>query len=152
MKKHLNRFGVLTLQATLGLAVSHSTLSYDSAGADGGAISNNGGAVTLGADVLSHDTAGLLGGAVCSQAGLLVVTNSVLSYDTAGVFGGGIFTNGDQALLSGDLLAHDSAGVHGGGIYHTAAGTLKISFSTASADSPDAHFGPYVSGPGNVGF
>jgi hypothetical protein len=134
------------------LAISHSTLSYDSAGADGGAISNSAGRVTLSADILSHDSAKLLGGAICSEAGLLVVANSTLSYDAAGVFGGGIFTNGDQALLTGDLLTHDSAGVHGGGIYHTPFGTLKISFSTASADSPDAHFGPYVSGPGNVGF
>jgi hypothetical protein len=133
------------------VTVADSLLSHDLASAGGG-IYNAGGTVTLSRDTLTHDAAKVDGGAVDNFLGSLTVSHCTLSYDTAGVFGGGIFTSGGTAVLVSDLVTHDSAGVHGGGVYHTAAGTLKISLSMASADTPEARFGSYINGGGNVGF
>jgi hypothetical protein len=138
-----NRAGAVT--------VADSLLSHDLA-TFGGGIYTDGGSLTLLRDTLSHEAAKVDGGGVYNHASSLTVSHCKLSFDTAGAFGGGIFTSGGTAVLVSDLVTHDSAGVHGGGVYHTAAGTLKISFSTAIADTPEARFGSYINGGGNVGF
>jgi hypothetical protein len=133
------------------VSLTGSLITGDSATFGGGIFSDHG-SVLLTGDTLLADAAKVNGGAIDNEGGSLTVTHCALPSDMAGMFGGGIYTDGGTADLVSDLLASDAAGAHGGGAYHTALGTLTISSSTASGDTPDAEFGAYLSGGGNVGF
>ena len=118
----IDNFGTLTL--------TNSTVSGNTAGDDGGGISNsNNGTVTLTNSTVSGNTAGDNGGGI-NNNGTMTLTNSTASGNTA-QFGGGIDNDGTMTLTN-STVSGNAASIDGGGIDNF--GTVTLTNSTASGN------------------
>jgi hypothetical protein len=129
------------------LTVCASTLSGNSA-PNGGGIFNESGPVTITGSTLSGNSATEDGGGVYTGPGTLTITGSTLSGNSAGHDGGGIY-NRAVLILNNSTITGNSAGYSGGGIFNPG-GSLTVSGSTFSMNTPDNIFGPYTDGGGNI--
>jgi hypothetical protein len=101
------------------LAVTNSSISGNTAGANGGGIANtNGGTLTVTNSSISGNTTGEDGGGIFNNAdGAVTVTNSTLSGNTASNNdGGGIANNSGVVVVTGSMLSGNTSGFDGAGI------------------------------------
>ncbi len=112
-------------------------------GNDGGAIFNNGGALTVRHCRLSNTKASQ-GGAIYNNSGEPLIIDSTLSGNSADE-GGGIVSAGDQIRIERSTLSGNAAD-HGGGIYNDSAGEVEIVNSTLSGNSADSGGGIHNEG------
>jgi predicted outer membrane repeat protein len=134
---------------TATLLVSRCILSGN-AGFAGGGIYNNGGTVTVGGSTLSGNT-GVDGGGILSLRGSLSVSDCTLSGNSATFFGGGIYVELGTATVRGCVFSGNTAGgapFGGGAICNF--GAVTVSDSVFSDNNPDAIFGGYTDGGGNI--
>ena len=121
------------------LTLTNSTVSGNTAGDDGGGISNNNnGTLTLTNSTVSGNTAGDNGGGI-NNNGTMTLTNSTVSGNTA-QFGGGIDNDGTMTLTN-STVSGNAASIDGGGIDNF--GTVMLvqsllSGNTASIDGSEA--------------
>ena len=133
------------------LTISGCTLSGNTAfGGPGGAIANFGTLAVSACTLSNNITTGGQGGGIYT-AGTLIVSATTLSGNHAFAdfpnYGGGIYNDfGATLTVSGCTLTGNTADA-GGGIYN--AGTLTVSNSSFSSNTPDNIFGPYIDGGGN---
>jgi parallel beta-helix repeat protein len=154
-------FRIFRISATGSLTLDNATVSGGSVNANGGAISNEGGTLTLinstvenneavsggaGIHVVDGGTATLInstvsgnnassyGGGIHVDNSTLNLTNSTVSGNTAGDdSGGGIYNDGGQVTLNNSVVSDNSAHNDGGGIYNTGGGVTLIN-STVSGN------------------
>lgn len=123
-------FGTLTISGCNISGNSGTATSANGFNAFGGAILNDGGAVTVTNCTLTNNSA-VNGGAI-ADFGSLTVSGSTLSGNSAGL-GGAISITG-AATVTGSTISNNSAGGVGGGVFFFS-GTLALSGSTLSGDT-----------------
>lgn len=111
------------------LTVNNSILSANTA-FYGGGIYNDRGTVTLYNSVLNNNSA-ITGGGIYNNDGILAISNSTLNDNSASSFGGGIFNTGAMTIIN-NTLSGNSTGYSGGGICNI--GTATIINSTLSGN------------------
>lgn len=115
-----NSGGVVLAEADAeSLTLTRCAFGYGSAGANGGLIAVEGGALTVADSTLDHGTAGAEGGLVWFGGGAMEIADSRLSYGTSGAAGGGVRAGGTDLTVLRSVFAHNVAngGRGGGGMY-----------------------------------
>jgi hypothetical protein len=122
-----------------------SVISYNHARTGGGIFSQGNVEVENGASVRSN-SAKVAGGGIDQSGGWLTVDKGAdVSYNVAGNVGGGIYTGGGATTgVDGATVTHNRA-PNGGGIYQNA-GSLTITDSTVSYNTPGTHDQPSAGG------
>ncbi|MEP4810081.1 MAG: choice-of-anchor Q domain-containing protein, partial [Luteolibacter sp.] len=126
-------------QATLAV---HSLTLKGGGGAFGGAIINQG-ELTVANSTLSGNSAGADGGGIYNLSGAaLAVNGSTISGNTANGYGGGIYNYPDATLSIVNSTLSGNAADSGGGIYNDA-GTIRLTNSIVAANhAPTVPNGP----------
>ena len=109
-----NAHSIFTVSSGKNVALVGLTLT-GGYGIFGGAIFNNGGALTLTQCTLSGNNATAYGGAIYNNNGTLTLTACTLSGNTALSFGGAIL-NGNSVTLTNCTLTDNQAGAGGGAL------------------------------------
>jgi predicted outer membrane repeat protein len=110
------------------LTLAHCRLAYNTAGQDGGAISNSEASLTISDTVFIGNRAQMNGGAISSDARInengepqgttyLSVFDSEFSDNTGGINGGAISSLNTLLTIQNERMERNSAGEKGGGIY-----------------------------------
>ena len=119
------------------LTLIDSIVSDNSAGSNGGGVSNLNGTLTVIDTTISDNTSHAGGGIRNSPLGSLTLTESTVSDNTAGFTGGGIWNNGTLTMTNSTVSDNDAA--FGGGISNGFGGgnaTLTSSTITANSAAP----------------
>ena len=132
-----------SLQAEL--TVSDSSITGNTAGGNGGGISNFQGIARITGSTLSANTGAGLGGGIVNYrgnfTGTLTVTNSTIS-DNHGSSGGGIYNSGGAVHLRNVTIARNGATPNiGGGLANPDTGDVTLR-NTLIADNTAGSFGP----------
>jgi hypothetical protein len=140
-------FGTLTISGCILSGNFASGGAYIYGYGAGGAIANFG-TLTMSACTLSNNYTGADGGGIYN-AGTMTLSGSTLSGNTAGApYGGGIYNDyGATLTINGCSLTGNAAWFGGGAISN--AGSLTVSNSVFSGNTPDNIFGPFIDGGGN---
>jgi CHAT domain-containing protein len=129
--------------------IKNSTLSKNTATAQGGGIFNNAGNITVTNTTLSDNTATSEGGGIYNNSGTTTIANSTLSGNST-VSGGGIYNNSGTTTIDNSTLFGNSVTLQGGGIFNNTAATLAITNSTLSNNSATAQGGGIFNNGGAV--
>ena len=117
------------------------TLSGGDVNGNGGAILNQGSALTLNNVRLENNIASSAGGGLHQStfATTLNINNSQIENNIAGTNGGGIYNNGATARITDSTIRNNQATGNfmggGGGIYNTSSGVTLLTSSTVSGNS-----------------
>jgi hypothetical protein len=124
------------------LTLTESTVSGNTAVADGGGILNSFGTLTLQESTVSGNTAGgnigSGGGIANENGGTVTLTESTVSGNTVSRGGGGGIANGGTLTLKESTVSGNTA-FGGGGIYNS--GTLTLQESTVSGNTATGGLG-----------
>lgn len=139
------------------LQIANSTLTGNTSGGSGGAISTSSrSTTTITGSTLSGNTAQLSGGAIDNVGGLSL-TNSTVSGNTATTMqGGGIYSDQNSSVsLLQSTITSNTASAQGGGIYLNAStltsqNSIVVGNIASSYADIDAVNGTYTDGGGNV--
>ena len=114
------------------MTINTSYLSGNSASTDGGAIYNRG-ALALSNSTVAYNSASSGGGIFNLNSGVMdQIQNTILTGNTSSTYGGGI-ANAGNLTVSICTLSDNSASSGGGGVYNS--GTVTIGGCTLSNDS-----------------
>jgi hypothetical protein len=121
------------------------TVRSGNAGVGGGALTNNGGIVTVSNSTFTGNSAQDLGGAIDNESGTLTVVNSTLDHNSADV-GGGIYNRGTLWLINSTLTGNTATLAEGGGVENS--GSLTVVNSTLTGNT--ANFGGGIDNTGTL--
>ena len=152
---------IFYVQSGVSLAATNLVLANGYAGAtaanpaQGGAIFNNGGSVSLTACLLTNNTAGGapldLGGALCNNGGALTLSGCSLSNNAAAgttAEGGAIFTaNGTAVILNSLISSNLTVGSCAGGGLFQASGSVWMTNSALANNKAKGNNGSGLNSP-----
>jgi hypothetical protein len=141
--------GGVDITSTGAALIDRTVIGANSAGGLGGGI-NNAGQLTLKNSRLSANSATSGGGGLATQLGATSrLVRSTLELNTTGASGGGIHSLG-TTLVDHTLIRHNAATVSGGGVFKSGTGTVTVTTSTFSDNTPN-HCFPLGTIPGCTG-
>jgi hypothetical protein len=128
-----NAVSLFTINAGVAATISGLTLTGGKAAADGGALLNANGIVTLDNDILQNNTAAGAGGAVANEGAnaQLTVTNSTFRANSAATSGGALFSTTAGARLTITNSAFSSNTAQEGGAIRAGTGTTSTNTGAA---------------------
>lgn len=142
-----NQSRVFFINANANLTLNNLTLRDGNAvGANnaslnnfGGAIANNGGALTVTNSIIGNNSTGGSagsGGGIYTQGGSVAIVNSQIVSNTAGDFGGGLANDGGAVTVTNSIFGGNTAtNADGGGIDNYTSSRLTIFNCTVSNNS-----------------
>ncbi len=114
------------------LILTNSAVRFGSAGAKGGAIYNQGGAVEVSGSTF-FENAAVDGGAIYSTSGTVTVENSTFTINSAGGMGGAIYVASGTLNVSNSTFNRNGSAAEGSAIFNAAAATA-VNNSTFSGN------------------
>ncbi len=134
--------GGLLLTGEAQAIVTNSTVSGNTAPADGGGISNRGGTLTIDQTTVSGNSSDGPGGGIGNAGGALTITGSTIEDNSGAADGGGILNvDGGSVKVTDTTVSSNVAGCAGGGINNGDGDgvpqfdTLTVSGSTITGNS-----------------
>lgn len=129
------------IYSTGALTISHSLLSFNQSGDDGGAIAMGDGDLTIINTIISDNAADDAGGGIYhAAAGAVTILHSRLTNNVAGLAlgaafrsGGAIYNDSTGSLVMEYTTLANNQAASGGSIYHRG-GTLRLTHSTLSGN------------------
>lgn len=116
----------------------------------GGAISMNGGALTISNSRFDGNLTSNEGGIIAARGGTrVIVTGGALTNNKASR-GGAIYSSAGDISIAGTTISGNSAGIQGGALWSGATGTLTVNNSNLNDNSAANQFGPEQGGGGGI--
>ena len=138
--------GIYAAGGGSALAISNSTVSYNTSGAMGGGLylTNNGITTTITNSTISHNTSAQNGGGIYSSSSPITINTSTIDNNTTinnGQLGGGLYLTGAATVVTltfTDVTANTATLGSGGGGYIAGTASMNMTGGTISGNTAGA--------------